>query len=232
MEFNFDLAEPLETSTTHHQRNFSQSLLSNIKFEPRTAEQREADARRNAPKYAREKAVNSMLTARFLKAKKAFDAYWRYDIDDAWDGDAGAWRDERDPWLRIPAGGRAEAGPVGEFLRGYTKGREEAAAEAEAEAEAGAGAGTGAEAEAGLEGGQQPRQPRISADELETLALAVVRVARVDLEAAGRDNKALDADFKKGVLDVVAQLKTEYGLPQSAPEDEEEEEVEAETNGA
>lgn len=222
MDFNFDLAEPLQTSTTHHQRNFSQSLLSNIKFEPRTAEQREADARRNGPKYAREKAVNSMLTARFLKAKKAFDTHWRYNIDDAWDGDAGAWRDERDPWLRIPTGGKAEEGPVGEFLRGYTKSREEAAKEAKAEAEA--------EAEPGAEG-QPQQQPRLTADELEALALAVVRVARVDLEAAGRDNKALDADFKKAVVEVVAQLKTEYGLPQSVPEEEDELEVE-ETNGA
>lgn len=203
MDFNFDLAEPLQTSTTHHQRNFSQSLLSNIKFEPRTAEQREADAKRNAPKYAREKAVNSMLTARFLKAKKTFDAFWGYNIDEAWDGDRAEWRDDRDPWLRVPTGDT-----VGEFLRGYTRQQVEAHKD-------------GVEKEA------------VSADELEALAGAVLRVAKVDLEAAGRDAKALDADFKKRALEVVAQLKTEYDLPQSAPEtgDEEEEEVNG-VNGA
>lgn len=201
MDFDFDLAEPLQTHTTHHQRNFSQSLLSNIKFEPRTAEQREADAKRNAPKYAREKAVNSILIARFLKAKKTFDAYWQYNIDDAFDGDSGTWRDEKDPWLRIPKDNTFE-----EFLRGYVKSRME-------------------DKEAGVE-----KEP-LSADELEALALAVIRVAKVDLEAAGVDNTALDADFKKRALDIVAQLKTEYDLPQSAPENEDEEEDEEEVNG-
>lgn len=210
MEFDFDLAEPLQTTRTNHQRNFSQSLLSNIKFEPRTAEQREADARRNAPKYARERAVGSILTARFLVAKKAFDSYWGYNIDDAWDGDAGAWRDGSDPWLRAP-----EGDTVAEFLRGYTKARAE-------------------EKQPDKEAGVPDKEP-LSVDELEALALAVVRVARVDLEAAGRDNGKLDADFKKGVLEVVAQLKTEYDLPQSAPEveeDEEEEEEAGAVNGA
>lgn len=227
MDFNFDLAEPLQTSTTRHQRNFSQSLLSNIKFEPRTAEQREADARRNAPKYAREKAVNSMLTARFLKAKKAFDAYWRYDIDAAWDGDAGVWRDERDPWLRIPASGSASEGPVGEFLRGYTRAREEAASAGTDKKGNKDEAGEAAAGDAG-EGQEEvsPQQPRLSADELEALALALVRVARVDLKAAGRDNKVVDAEFKKGVLEVVAQLTSVHGLPQSAPEDDDDEEEE------
>ncbi|KAF3770144.1 hypothetical protein M406DRAFT_105227 [Cryphonectria parasitica EP155] len=212
MDFNFDLAEPLETRTTSHQRNFSRSLLSNIKFEPRTAEQREADAKRNAPKYAREKAVNSMLTARFLKAKKTFDAFYGYNIDEAWDGDAGAWREEADPWLRIPAGATDnnnngdDDDTVTEFLRGYTRQRVEAHKE-------------------------EVEKELVSADELEALAGAVLRVARVDLEAAGRDNKSLDADFKKRVLGVVAELKTEYNLPQSAPEDQDEEEVEEETNG-
>lgn len=236
MDFNFDLAEPLQTSTTHHQRQFSRSALSNIKFEPRTAEQREADARRNGPKYAREKAVNSMLTARFLKAKKAFDAWWAYDIDEAWDGEAGAWREDRDPWLRV-AGGEDT---VGAFLRGYVKARVEAtaaAAEAAAEAEAGTTGGAGADGEeGGAEAAPAPvpvaAEKPLSADELQGLALAVVRVAKVDLEAAGRDSKALDADFKKGVLEIVAQLKAEYNLPQSAPEEEEaDEEVEEETNG-
>lgn len=211
MDFNFDLAEPLETRTTSHQRNFSRSLLSNIKFEPRTAEQREADAKRNAPKYAREKAVNSMLTARFLKAKKTFDAFYGYNIDEAWDGDAGQWKDEQDPWLRAAKGG--EDNTMVEFLRGYTKQQVEAHKE-------------------GVE------KELVSVDELEALAAAVVRVARVDVEAAGRDNKVLDADYKKGLLAVVAELKTEYNLPQSAPEEEEEEAEEfveegaAETSGA
>lgn len=241
MDFNFDLAEPLQTSTTHHQRQFSRSALSNIKFEPRTAEQREADARRNGPKYAREKAVNSMLTARFLKAKKAFDAWWGYDIDEAWDGEAGAWREDRDPWLRAGRGKEEEDTVIGPFLRGYVKGRVEAAAAAAeaakaAEAEAGAGAETTG---AGAAGGEAvaaaapvAAEKPLSADELEGLALAVVRVAKVDLEAAGRDSKALDADFKKGVLEVVAQLKAEYNLPQSAPEEEEADEEEEEVNGS
>lgn len=206
-DFNFDLAEPLETTTTRHQRNFSASLLSNIKFEPRTLEQREADAKRNAPKYAREKAVNSILTARFLKAKKTFDAYYGYNIDDAWDGEAGVWREERDPWLRLGAQGGEGNTVMDEFLRGYTKDRKEAQEE-------------------GTE-----REP-LSADELEALALAVVRVVRKDLEAVGRESAALGDDFKKGVVELVAQLQTEYGLPQSAPEVEDEEEDEVEhTNG-
>lgn len=195
-DFNFDLAEPLQTTTTRHQRNFSASLLSNIKFEPRTLEQREADAKRNAPKYAREKAVNSILTARFLKAKKTFDAYYGYNIDEAWDGEAGVWREERDPWLRLGAQG-GEKAVMEEFLKGYTKDRKEAQEE-------------------GTE-----REP-LSADELEALALAVVRVARKDLEAVGRETSALGDDFKKSVVEIVAQLQTEYGLPQSAPEVEDE----------
>ncbi|PSR94436.1 hypothetical protein BD289DRAFT_140989 [Coniella lustricola] len=221
MDFNFDLAEPLETRTTNHQRNFSRSLLSNIKFEPRTAEQREADAKRNAPKYAREKAVNSMLTARFLKAKKTFDAFWGYSIDEAWDGDAGEWRLERDPWLRaalnasaVATGGEEKDGndnTMVEFLREYTKQQVEAHKE-------------------GIE------KDLVSVEELEALAAAVVRVARVDVEAAGRDNKALNADFKKSLMRVVGELQTEYHLPQSAPEeevvDEEGEEAAVETNGA
>lgn len=203
-DFNFDLAEPLQTTTTRHQRNFSASLLSNIKFEPRTLEQREADAKRNAPKYAREKAVNSILTARFLKAKKTFDAYYGYNIDEAWDGEAGAWREERDPWLRLGGGGEGQGKTVmEEFLRGYTKDRKEAQEE-------------------GTE-----REP-LSADELEALALAVVRVARKDLEAVGRETGALGEELKQSVVEVVAQLRTEYGLPQSAPEVEDEVEGEEE----
>ncbi|CAN8096776.1 unnamed protein product [Discula destructiva] len=210
-DFNFDLAEPLQTTTTRHQRNFSASLLSNIKYVPRTLEQREADAARNAPKYAREKAVNSILTARFRKAKQAFDAFWAYNIDEAWDGDAGAWREASDPWLRL--GGADPLAVVGEFLRGVARERREAH-------------------EDGIE-----RAP-LSAEELEALALAVVRVARVDLEAAGRENKALDEDFKKSVVELVALVKTEFELPQSAPEvadaaeaDEVEEEEVEHTNG-
>lgn len=209
-DFNFDLAEPLQTTTTRHQRNFSASLLSNIKFEPRTQEQREADAKRNAPKYAREKAVNSILTARFLKAKKTFDAYYGYNIDEAWDGEAGEWREEKDPWLRLGGGGGGDGGEQGEkvmeeFLRGYTKDRKEAQEE-------------------GTE-----REP-LSVDELEALGLAVVRVAKKDLEAAGRETSGLGEEFKKRVVEIVKQVQTEYSLPQSAPEVEEEE-VELEEEG-
>lgn len=221
MEFNFDLAEPLETHTTNHQRNFSRSLLSNIKFEPRTAEQREADAKRNAPKYAREKIVNSMLTARFLKAKKTLDAYYGYSIDEAFDGDTGTWKEDKDPWLRIAATGgkggeEGEEGVavsvtqgkeekvgdsiVGDFLRGYTKRRVEA-----------------------QQAGADPDV--LTGEELEGLAVAVVRVAKVDLEAAGRDSSVVDEGFKTRVLEVVAQLKTEYELPPTAPEVEDEEEA-------
>lgn len=216
MDFNFDLAEPLQTSTTSHQRNFSQSLLSNIKFEPRTAEQREADAKRNAPKYAREKAVNSMLTARFLKAKKTFDAFWGYSIDEAWDGDAGVWCEARDPWLRIGGGSGGDdnkhttgVAVVEEFLGGYVKSRRD-------------------DREAGVE------KEALTGDELEALALAVVRVAKVDLEAAGRASGVVDEGFKKKVMETVAELKKEYELPQSAPEDDEEdeEEVGEPVNGA
>lgn len=246
MDFHFDLAEPLQTHRTNHQRNFSRSLLSNIKFEPRTAEQREADAKRNAPKYAREKAVNSMLTARFAKAKKTFDTYYGYNIDEAFDGDTGNWREERDPWLRIAKSSNAVAAttttttvtteqPNGtieekkeeeekeeeeedssgktttmeEFLRGYTKGRIEA-----------------------QKAGVDPDV--LTGEELEGLATGVLRVAKVDLAAAGRDNSVVDEAFKRSALEVVAQLVTEYELPQSAPEvedEEEEEEGEEEVNG-
>lgn len=224
-DFNFDLAEPLETHRTNHQRNFSRSLLSNIKFEPRTAEQREADAKRNAPKYAREKAVNSMLTARFAKAKKTFDTYYGYNIDEAFDGDNGTWREEKDPWLRIAKAPTApvtegsenensNATTMEEFLRGYTKGRVEA-----------------------QKAGVDPDV--LTGEELEGLTTGVLRVAKVDLAAAGADSSALDMAFKTRALEVVGQLKTQYELPQTAPEvedDEEEEEEEGEevngVNGA
>lgn len=213
-DFNFDLAEPLQTHRTNHQRNFSRSLLSNIKFEPRTLEQREADAKRNAPKYAREKAVNSMLTARFAKAKKTFDTYYGYNIDEAFDGDNGTWRDDRDPWLRIAQAPtvategeeHAATSTMEEFLRGYTKGRVEA-----------------------QKAGVDPDV--LTGEELEALATGVLRVAKVDLAAAGRDNSMVDNGFKTRALEVVGQLKTEYELPQTAPEvevEEEEEEDEAE----
>lgn len=218
-DFNFDLAEPLQTHRTNHQRNFSRSLLSNIKFEPRTLEQREADAKRNAPKYAREKAVNSMLTARFAKAKKTFDTYYGYNIDDAFDGDNGTWREDRDPWLRIAQVPTATEGEenaatstMEEFLRGYTKGRVEA-----------------------QKAGVDPDV--LTGEELEGLATGVLRVAKVDLAAAGRDNSVVDDGFKTRALEVVGQLKTEYELPQTVPEvedeeDEEEEEVVNGVNGA
>lgn len=228
MDFHFDLAEPLQTHRTNHQRNFSRSLLSNIKFEPRTAEQREADAKRNAPKYAREKAVNSMLTARFARAKKTFDTYYGYNIDEAFDGDMGTWRDERDPWLRIAEksssstnttsteqqNGTAEndesttTTTMEEFLRGYTKGRVEA-----------------------HKAGVDPDV--LTGEELAGLATGVLRVAKVDLAAAGRDGSVVDEAFKRRALEVVAQLTTEYELPPTAPEGEEEEEEEVNgVNGA
>lgn len=209
-DFNFDLAEPLQTTTTRHQRNFSASLLSNIKFAPRTLEQREADAARNAPKYAREKAVNSILTAKFRKAKGDFDAFWGYNIDEAWDGDAGVWREDKDPWLRL--GGAEGVAVMGEFLKGVANERR------------------GAQEE-GTE-----RAP-LSAAELEALALAVVRVARVDVEAAGRGNAALGEEFKKSVVELVAQIKTEFNLPQETPvvedtaEEEEADEEDEHVNG-
>lgn len=213
-EFNFDLAEPLETHSTNHQRNFSRSLLSNIKFEPRTAEQREADAKRNAPKYAREKAVNSMLTARFARAKKTFDTYYGYSIDEAFDGDNGTWREERDPWLRIAKGSADEnknATTMEEFLRGYTKGRVEA-----------------------QQAGVDPDV--LTGEELAGLATGVLRVAKVDLAAAGADNGMLDEAFKTRALEVVGQLTTEYELPPTATKGEEdeadEEEVVNGVNGA
>lgn len=218
-EFNFDLAEPLETHSTNHQRNFSRSLLSNIKFEPRTAEQREADAKRNAPKYAREKAVNSMLTARFARAKKTFDTYYGYSIDEAFDGDNGTWREEKDPWLRIAkapttpvtaAEGSADenktATTIEEFLRGYTKGRVEA-----------------------QQAGVDPDV--LTGEELAGLATGVLRVAKVDLAAAGADNGVLDEAFKARALEVVGQLTTEYELPPTAAKDGEEEEEEEMVNG-
>lgn len=218
MDFSFDLAEPLQTHRTNHQRNFSRSLLSNIKFEPRTAEQREADAKRNAPKYTREKAVNSMLTARFAKAKKTFDTYYGYNIDEAFDGDNGTWREERDPWLRITKapisateGEQATASAsttMEEFLRGYTNGRVEA-----------------------QKAGVDPDV--LTGEELEGLATGVLRVAKVDLAAAGRDGSVVDDAFKRRALELVGELTKEYELPQKAPEveDEEEEEING-VNGA
>lgn len=213
-DFNFDLAEPLQTTTTRHQRNFSASLLSNIKFAPRTLEQREADAARNAPKYAREKAVNSILTAKFRKAKGDFDAFWGYNIDEAWDGDSGVWREERDPWLRLGGGEEEGVKVMGEFLRGVVRERKERQGE-------------------GIE------RAGFSAKELEVLALAVVRVARVDVEAAGRGKEGLGEEFRGRVVELVKEVQKEFDLPQELPvveddaeEEEEEEEEVAPTNGA
>lgn len=90
------------------------SSAGGLQYKPRTAEEREADAARNAPKYARQKAVGSILTAKYLKAKAAFDGYYDYDLDAAFDADAGAWHEEKDPWLRI-----RQTLPA--FLEGYTE---------------------------------------------------------------------------------------------------------------
>ncbi|KAH7305260.1 hypothetical protein B0I35DRAFT_414043 [Stachybotrys elegans] len=87
---------------------------SHLKYEPRTLEQREIDAKRNAPKYARERRLNAILTAKFLKAKQAFDNYYHYNMDAAFDADNGSWREAMDPWLRIKD-------TLFEFLQGYTK---------------------------------------------------------------------------------------------------------------
>lgn len=220
MDFHFDLAEPLQTHQTNHQRNFSRSLLSNIKFEPRTAEQREADAKRNAPKYAREKAVNSMLTARFAKAKKTFDTYYGYNIDEAFDGDNGTWREQRDPWLRIAKAPSPLASParavaeeedastttMEQFLRGYTKGRVEA-----------------------HKAGVDPDV--LTGEEMEGLATGILRVAKVDLAATGGDSSVLDDAFKQRALEVVEELKKQYDLPQTAPKVQDPEEEEEEEEG-
>lgn len=149
--------------------------LADVKYKPRTLEQREADAKRNAPKYAREKAVGSILTAKHLKAKAAFDGYFAYRVDDAWDADAGTWRDARDPWLRF-------AQTLPDFLQGYTERR----------------AGDG-----------------LSARELQTLTAALVRVARMEIEGAGRDAAFIDDAFAQEADSTVAQLSLQYKLPPS-----------------
>lgn len=172
---------------------FEQRSLNDLKYKPRTLEQREADAKRNAPKYAREKAVGSILTAKHLKAKAAFDGHFHYRVDAAWDADAGAWRDDRDPWLRF-------SHTLPDFLQAYTERR----------------AGDG-----------------LAADELCTLAAALVRVARMEIEGAGRDAAFLDDAFKQEADRTAAQLAEQYELPPTRQEaangadDEDEEEEDA-----
>lgn len=74
------------------------------KYTPRTLDQREADAKLNEPKYKRARVVNSILTAKYLKAKSIFDNYHDYNVDAAFvpttTGDS-CWRESADPWLRI-----------------------------------------------------------------------------------------------------------------------------------
>jgi hypothetical protein len=95
-----------------------QRSMSNApKFTDRTYEQREADAKTNGPMIQRARVVNSMLTARYLKAKSIFDNYHEYDVDQAFvpttTGES-CWREDADPWLRI-----RETLP--EFLGDYTR---------------------------------------------------------------------------------------------------------------
>ncbi|KAK8877558.1 hypothetical protein PGQ11_002504 [Apiospora arundinis] len=160
-----------------------------LQYKPRTAEEREADATRNAPKYARQKAVGSILTAKYLKAKAAFDTYFDYDLDAAFNGDDGSWYEDKDPWLRIRQ-------TLPEFLEGYT---------------------------------QKKTAEDLTGEELESLATAVIRVARKDWEGAGRDAKVLDEAFVKETQELVQKLKTKHNLPESRPEaDGADEEVEEE----
>lgn len=93
------------------------SMSNAPKFTDRTYEQREADAKINGPMIQRARVVNSILTAKYLKAKSIFDNYHEYDVDQAFvpttTGDA-CWREDADPWLRI-----RETLP--EFLEDYTR---------------------------------------------------------------------------------------------------------------
>lgn len=86
------------------------------KFADRTYEQREVDAKVNAPMIQRARVVSSILTAKYLKAKSIFDNYHEYDVDQAFvpttTGEP-CWREGADPWLRI-----RETLP--EFLEDYT----------------------------------------------------------------------------------------------------------------
>ncbi|KUI69034.1 hypothetical protein VM1G_04677 [Cytospora mali] len=87
------------------------------KYTPRTLEQREFDAKINEPKYQRARVVNSILTAKYLKAKSIFDNYHDYNVDAAFvptiSGEP-CWRETADPWLRI-----GETLP--EFLEDYVR---------------------------------------------------------------------------------------------------------------
>lgn len=182
------------------------------KYEVRTAAQREEDARRNAPKYARERRVNGALTARHLKAKAAFDAFFAYDIDAAFDADTGAWRDELDPWLRFPE-------TLFEFLRGHVRAAA-AAAPAPAVTTAAPVAEAGdavADVAPRLElSFDVPQQAPLSAAELRALTTALVRVAREDLAGAGRDAALLDDAFQQSALEYADTLAVMYELPKES----------------
>lgn len=93
------------------------SMSNAPKFTDRTYEQREADAKANGPMIQRARVVNSILTARYLKAKSIFDNYHEYDVDAAFvpttTGEP-CWREDADPWLRV-----RETLP--EFLKDYVR---------------------------------------------------------------------------------------------------------------
>ncbi|KAK7972583.1 hypothetical protein PG988_006717 [Apiospora saccharicola] len=163
-----------------------------LQYKPRTADEREADAKKNAPKYARQKIVNSILTAKYLKAKAAFDGFYSYDLDAAFNAEDGTWDEAKDPWLRIKE-------TLPEFLEGYTQKR----------------------FDTGLD---------IAGDELDVLATAIIRLAKKELEGAGRDPKVVDDAFTKEVKAVVQKVTAQHNLAPSRQqeEDEEEEEVEEE----
>ncbi|KAG8167609.1 hypothetical protein KVR01_003298 [Diaporthe batatas] len=95
-----------------------QRSMSNApKFADRTQEQREQDARANAPLIQRARCVNSILTARYLKAKSIFDNYHEYDVDAAFvptTTGQPCWREDADPWLRIQQ-------TLPEFLEDYVR---------------------------------------------------------------------------------------------------------------
>lgn len=87
------------------------------KYTPRTLDQREADAKLNEPKYQRARVVNSIMTAKYLKAKSIFDNYHDYSVDAAFvptTSGASCWRESADPWLRF-----GETLP--EFLEDYAR---------------------------------------------------------------------------------------------------------------
>ncbi|KAK8074063.1 hypothetical protein PG994_004962 [Apiospora phragmitis] len=146
------------------------ATLSGLQYKPRTADEREADAKKNAPKYARQK---TLRPRRRLQRRRRLLARGQ------------------DPWLRIKQ-------TLPEFLEGHTQKRADA--------------------------GQD-----LTGEELDLLATAVIRVAKKDLEGAGRDPKVVDDAFVKEVKAVVQKVTTQHNLPQSRQQDDgEDEEAEEE----